>query len=73
MRDALQRSPPWENEGAVVNFENTAGTGTHYVCDKKREDTVLYFDGIGNLGPPIELMRYFGSSVTCLLYTSRCV
>ena len=64
MRDALPRSSPWENESAVVNLYDTAGPGMHCVCYKKRGDMVLYFDGFGNLRPPVELIRYFGSSVT---------
>lgn len=54
------------NESAVINLDTTEGPGTHWVCYRKRGDTVNYYDSFGNLRPPLELMRYFntgGSSV----------
>jgi hypothetical protein len=62
MRDALPRHP-WKNESAIVNLDNTSGPGTHWVCYKKRSNKVQYFDGYGNLRPPVELAQYFGPSV----------
>lgn len=62
MRDALSHRP-WKNKSAVVNLDDTSGSGTQWVCYKKRKNTVEYFDGYGNLRPPVELTRYFGSDV----------
>ena len=56
MRDALPSTSPWENESAIVNLDDASGPGTHWVCYKKRGDRVMYFDGFGNLRPPIELI-----------------
>ena len=67
MRDSLPRSP-WENESAIVNLDDATGPGTHWVCYKKRGDGVTYFDGFGNLRPPVELIRYFGSYVNDVRY-----
>lgn len=61
MRDALPVRPR-KYETAIVNLDNSQGPGTHWVCYKKHEDTVYYFDSFGNLRPPSELVRYFGSS-----------
>jgi len=59
MRTALPTSPPWRNESAIVNLDDASGPGTHWVCYKKRDNRVFYFDGYGNLRPPLELMQYF--------------
>ena len=58
MRNALPKQP-WKHENAIVNLDDDSGPGTHWVCYKKRGDRVFYFDGYGNLRPPIELMQYF--------------
>lgn len=48
------------NESAIVNLDDANGPGTHWVCYKKLNDTVFYFDSLGNLPPPKELIQYFG-------------
>lgn len=63
MRNALPTTRPWINENAIVNLDDESGRGSHWVCYKKRGDLVYYFDGYGNLRPPVELMRYFTSAV----------
>ena len=68
MRDALPRSPLWKNKSTVVNLDDTIGPGTHWVCYKKRGDRVLYFDGIVNLRPSVELLRYVVSNVIDVRY-----
>lgn len=68
MRDALPKSPPWKNESAIVNLDNDSGPGTHWVCYKKRENKVQYFDSFGNLRPPVELIQYFRSNVIDIQY-----
>lgn len=52
-----------KNENAIVNLDNSHGLGTHWVAYKKRGSSVHYFDSFGNLRPPIELLRYFGTGV----------
>ena len=58
MRNALPLKPRC-NESAVVNLDSSAGQGTHWVCYKKRGNTVHYFDSFGNLRPPLEIVKYF--------------
>lgn len=49
----------WKNESAIVNLDKTSGPGTHWVCYKKINNNVYYFDSFGNLPPPNELKIYF--------------
>lgn len=49
---------PLKNEMAIVNLDNSDGSGTHWVCYSKRGNIVKYFDSFGNLRPPIELTDY---------------
>lgn len=58
MRDTLPAHPRLY-ETAVVNLDSSLGAGTHWVCYRKLNRTVQYFDSFGNLKPPTELMRYF--------------
>lgn len=59
MRDKLP-SRPLKHEMAVVNLDDTTGRGTHWVCYRKQNNIVSYFDSFGNLRPPDELRKYFG-------------
>lgn len=52
-----------KNESAIINLDKATGPGTHWVCYKKRDNSVYYFDSYGNLRPPVELTRYFGPNV----------
>lgn len=61
MRDALPRLL-YENESAIINLDSTHGSGTHWVCYRKRGTIVEYYDSFGNLSPPLELQRYFSNS-----------
>lgn len=61
MLDDLPKSI-WKNETAIVNLDKTSGPGTHWVCYKKLNNTVFYFDSFGNIPPPLELMKYFKNS-----------
>ena len=63
MRDALPRVVR-ANESAIVNLDDTRGSGTHWVAYKERGDRVAYFDSFGNLRPPRVLTRYFGNDAT---------
>lgn len=62
MRDALPPRP-LKDETAIVNLDTSTGPGTHWVCYRKNGNAVDYFDALGNLRPPIELIRYFGPGV----------
>ena len=64
MRDALPTSGVRRNESGIVNLDDTTGIGTHWVAYAKRNNRVVYFDSFGNLQPPLELVRYFGTNVT---------
>lgn len=61
MKDQMPNRP-YRNEKAIVNLDNSFGSGTHWVCYNKKGNIVNYFDSFGNLRPPKELMEYFGSS-----------
>lgn len=56
------------NESGIVNLDNAAGSGTHWVAYAKRGNHVVYFDSFGNLQPPKELVQYFGRNVTKIEY-----
>lgn len=60
MRDNLPKQI-WGNETGIVNLDNSNGPGTHWVCYKKLNNTVYYFDSFGNLPPPLELQTYFSN------------
>lgn len=57
MRDKLPNSPK-KHESAIVNLDDNFGQGTHWICYKKDDKTVYYYDSFGNLKPPRELIRY---------------
>lgn len=58
MKDKLPSSIR-KNEAAIVNLDNSTGSGTHWVCYKKLGESVYYYDSFGNLPPPKELQKYF--------------
>jgi len=58
MRDGLPKRIR-QNEAAVVNLDNSYGPGTHWVCYKKIQNAIYYFDSFGNMPPPKELLNYF--------------
>lgn len=70
MRDQLPTSPR-ECESAVINLDSSHGLGTHYVAYVKRKSKVWYFDSYGDLPPPFELIRYFGSSANIIYNKNR--
>jgi hypothetical protein len=57
MKDGLPKKPR-KNEAAIVNLDNTFGQGTHWVCFKKINKKVYYYDSFGNLRPPREVSEY---------------
>ena len=60
MRDELPSSGPNYNESAIINLDDSTGSGTHWVAYKKRGNRVLYFDSFSDLRPPRELISYLG-------------
>lgn len=62
MRDTLPQHP-YKVECGIVNLDSHTNPGTHWVAYVKKGDTVHYFDSFGNLKPPPELVRYFGSKI----------
>lgn len=60
MRDTLPRRPPWKNESAVINLDTADGPGSHWICFKKKNTRVYYYDSYGNMRPPLELIQYLG-------------
>lgn len=61
MRDRLPKKP-FINECAIVNLDSIHGLGTHWVAYCKQQNSIYYYDSFGNLPPPLELVRYFGSN-----------
>lgn len=57
MRDTLPKKPH-TTEYAVLNLDTHNNRGTHWVAYKKLGRTAFYFDPIGNLPPPTELVKY---------------
>lgn len=49
------------NECVVVNLDSIHGSGTHWVAYCKKKDDIYYYDSFGDLPPPQELVKYFGS------------
>lgn len=48
-------------ESGIVNLDDKIGAGTHWTAYVKSGPNVAYFDSIGNLNPPLELIKYFRS------------
>ncbi|KAJ8881483.1 hypothetical protein PR048_017964 [Dryococelus australis] len=66
--DILKHSP-LHSENAVVNLYTSKRPGTHWIANKKRRNTVAYFDSFGNLLAPPELKKYLGSGENEVLTT----
>lgn len=60
MRDGLP-SKIYDTECGIVNLDDSINDGTHWISYFKHVNNILYFDSIGQLKPPIELIRYFRS------------
>lgn len=71
MRDTLPTTRMWKQECAIVNLDTSQNIGTHWVCYKKINDNVYYFDSFGNLRPPLELVRYFRGNNVFYNYTQH--
>lgn len=42
-----------------MNLDDKSGHGTHWTAYVKCGNNVKYFDSIGRLQPPLELIKYF--------------
>lgn len=60
MKDTLPKKPR-KYESAIINLDSIRGSGTHWVCYKKNNNHVVYFDSFGNLPPCPELINYLKS------------
>lgn len=61
MRDRLPTNGPWHTECGVINLDDNANNGTHWVAYKKNGSSTIYFDSFGNLKPFKEFIKYIGS------------
>lgn len=50
-----------KNECSIVNLDDDVGEGTHWIAYVKHGKNIIYFDSIGHLRPPLELIKYFQS------------
>lgn len=60
-----------KHESSIINLDNSAGRGTHWICFKKVGNHISYFDSYGNLRPPPELIKYWGKGVEIHYNRSR--
>lgn len=60
MRDRLPSKIKTKETG-IVNLDTFTGRGTHWTAYVKNKTEIQYFDSIGNLAPPLELVKYFSS------------
>lgn len=51
-------------ECGIVNLASSNHSGSHWVAYKKHNKNIIYFDSFGNLPPPKELVKYFGTGCT---------
>jgi hypothetical protein len=56
------------NEKSIINLDSIMNSGTHWVAYKKHAQKVYYFDPIGNLQPPIQLINYFKQQPNVEIY-----
>lgn len=70
MRDALPKRP-WKHERIIVNLDSVYNNGTHWVCVMKMGNTAAYFDPMGDLGPPSDIISYLGKDVAVKYNTAR--
>lgn len=61
MRDDLPKKVR-TTECGIVNLDDKANPGTHWIAYIKRGKNAIYFDSFGNLQPPKEIVKYLSSS-----------
>lgn len=50
-----------KNETGIINLDEEKNSGTHWTAYVKNKNNILYFDSMGNLKPPTEIINYFKS------------
>lgn len=60
MRNNLP-SKPRKNECAILNLDDKNNPGTHWTAFVINGKDIKYFDSMGNLKPPLEVIKYFRS------------
>lgn len=56
---------PLNDECGILNLDAKSGPGTHWVCYRKKDGNVTYFDPFGNLRPPTAFLEYMrGNKIT---------
>lgn len=50
-----------QTECGIVNLDSKRNEGSHWTAYVKKQNEIAYFDSMGNLRPPIELVKYFNS------------
>ena len=63
MRDELRGRRPRRNEYGIINLDGKQGPGTHWTAFFKRGKNKTYFDPIGDIKPPKELIAYLGPNI----------
>ncbi len=69
-RDTLPKKPK-EYETSIVNLDKNENQGTHWVCYIKRKSKIIYFDPLGNVSPPLELIIYFSGNTVYYNHQSK--
>lgn len=60
MRDTLPNVIR-KDESGIINLDRNVGSGTHWTAYVKRGPHITYFDSVGQLKPPPEVIKYFYS------------
>lgn len=60
MRDQLPKTIR-KYESGIINLDSDAGSGTHWTAYVKNGSHITYFDSVGQMKPPPELITYFRS------------
>jgi hypothetical protein len=61
VRDGLPKKTK-RKECGILNLDNSAGNGTHWVAWYKNDKYKYYFDSFG-IQPPLELIKYLKSPI----------
>lgn len=59
MRDNLPKNSR-KIESVILNHDSIRGIGTHWTAFVKVNSIVYYFDPVGKLPPPLEVIEYIG-------------
>lgn len=72
MRDTLpKRRKPTIRECWILNLNSSNKIGTHWVAVGKFGNLALYYDSMGKLPPPLEVLDYLGGSIDLYYNTER--